>query len=259
MVKHSASSLLVSKSHYVNSPEYLSKLIRGILYGLKITNRQFHERYHVAFPPEPGTPARNSNSRISALCGDIYNNEKFMTAYIFRQILTVIGYTDEVLRITVAVEGRDEPYVFATDMTCQDIDDMCQGGDKKCMISADKYNSSPGKLSKLLRGILYGLRISREDFKALYKEKYEALDRAEQRSGSARLTSFNFNINNDKKSITFYLFEGVLRVLKVRILSMGADVKDVVTHDIKTFSTAMSADDIDEMIKKTDAIGISAL
>ena len=259
MVKHSASSLLVSKNHYENSPEYLSKLIRGILYGLKITNRQFHERYHVAFPPEPGVPARNSNSRISALCGDIYNNEKYMTVYIFRQILTVIGYTDKVIRVTITMEGKEQPYTFSSDMTCQDIDDMCGGGDAKSMITPDKYNNSPGKLSKILRGILYGFRISREEFKSLYKEKYDALDRAEKRNGNARMTSFNFNINNDKKSITFYLFEGILRVLKARLVSMGADIQDKVTQDIKSFSTAMSLTEIDAMITESNTVGIASL
>ena len=259
MVKHPASSLLVSKNHYENSPEYLSKLIRGILYGLRITNRQFHERYHAAFPPEPGSPPRNSNSRISALCGDIYNNEKYMTVYIFRQILTVIGFSDEVLRVTISVEGHPKPYTFSSDMTCQDIDDMCGGGDKKSMITPEKYANSPGKLSKILRGILYGFRITREDFKALYKEKYDALDKAERRNGSARLTSFVFNVNNDKKSITFYLFEGILRVLKARLLSMGADIKDSITHDVRTFSTDMSVTDIDHLVKKCNAVGISSL
>ena len=259
MVKHQPSSLLVTRSHYEQSPEYLSKLIRGILYGERITNRQFHERYRIAFPPEPGVQQRNTAALISARCADIYNNEKFMSYYIFSSIVDVLGFDIKEMSVTIQSEDRTRTLTFSTAMSLKDIDDMCGGAGGDSMITPEKYKTTPGDLSKLIRGILYGLKITRKNFQTLYREKYDAIDALEKRNGSARISAFNLSINSDVKAISFYLFESVLRVIRWRVVTMAVTLEERVTKDIRSYSTAQSAEDIDTQVAQENMVGISSL
>ena len=258
MVRTHASGLLVTKSHYENSPEYLSKLIRAILYGYRITNRQFHDRYHVAHPPEPGLPARNQASRISALCGDIYNNEKFMSYYIFSTIITVLGMDIKDFSIVIQSDETKELYQFSTTMSVKTIDDMFPDR-VDSWITPQAYDNAPGDLSKLLRGVFRAFGITRKGFQECYRNKYAELDKTEKRSSSSRISAFFLSIRNDNKSVSFYLLESILRVIGYRIVEMMVTLEDRITKEVRQFSTKMSADEIDADTERHDVVGIDSL
>lgn len=258
-MKHPPSSLIVTKAHYEKSPEYLAKLIRGILYGERITNRQFHERYNIAFPSEGKLVTRNSNSRISALRGDIYNNEKLMSIYIFRTIVTVLGYDLVEMSVTIEHIETHEKLDFSTDMSLEDIFKMCKTGDKESFVPQSSYTAPPGYLSKLIRGIFIGLGITKKEFKTLYHERYSQNTADDAKGSSSRISAHMNDIKNTKKVISFYIFDAILRVLKYRIVRMGATIEDHVTKERRVFSTDMTGDDIDKATADLSAVGISSL
>lgn len=258
MVKQSASGLLVTRAHYTNSPDYLSKLIRGILYGERITTRQFHERYHETYPPIPGQSVRNLASRISAQCAEIYNNEKFMSYYIFSTIVDVLGFDIKEMSITITSEDKSKSYTFNTNMSLKDLDDMC-GKTGETMVSDDLYRKSPGNLSTLLRGVLRALGITAEEFQKRYREKYSKLDKVEGRNSSSKISAFKLAIKNNKKPVSFYIFETIMRVIGYRVTVIRVTLEERITKEIKSYATDLSAEDLDAIREKQMTVGISSL
>lgn len=259
MVKHTPSSLIVSKAHYEKSPEYLSKLIRGTLYGLKITNRQFHERYLVAVSADGKATPRNSNSHISALRGDIYNNEKLMSIYIFRTIVNAIGY--DIVSMWVDLEDTETSEVtrFSTETPLSDILKMAPDTGEPLLIDPSTYDNPPALLSRLIRGIVLARRITKKRFQALYKARYAKMDQADVKGAASRISAFVNDIKNPKKVISFYIFDAICRVLGYRIKAMGYTISDKVTHEMRSFSTTQSGDDIDKDSAAHSVVGIASL
>lgn len=124
------------------------------------------------------------------------------------------------------------------------------------MIKAADVKKTTAPIPRLIHIILYALRITNDQFAALYTD----FDKPSEKKSSVhpRLGASRAAMSN-KHSATFYMFMNLLGILQYDLEDITVKIRDKNTGDIKEFSYSDTIEKLDDVTEKTHAIGIDSL
>lgn len=127
------------------------------------------------------------------------------------------------------------------------------------MFDEEEVRTTDKLLPRLIRVIFFGLSITNtgylERYYHYFREKYRDKTRKEFSQKAAADRKFLL----DKRKLTFNMLTNVLSAMGYDVESVSIRVRDVLTGEVKTFSTDDTVEALKEMVEKEKSVGIQTL
>lgn len=127
------------------------------------------------------------------------------------------------------------------------------------MFDEEEVRTTDKLLPRLIRVIFFGLSITNMGYLDRYyhyfREKYRDKTRKEFSQKAAADRKFLL----DRRKLTFNMLTSVLSAMGYEVECVSVRIKDVLTNEVKTFSTDDTVEELKEMVEKAKQVGITKL